>query len=128
MAHFAQLNDSNVVVQVIVVSNRDTSDANGVEKEYIGAAFCERLLGGRWVKTSYNGNIRKRFAGIGMSYNAELDAFVGPKPYESWVLDSETAEWEAPVPKPTDGKEYIWDEETTNWIEYNPNPSDPPQE
>jgi hypothetical protein len=78
MAHFAELDQNNVVKRVIVVDNKDTSDANGVEKEYIGAAFCERLLGGRWVQTSYNGNFRKRFAGIGMVYLDLYDIFVDP--------------------------------------------------
>ncbi len=117
MAHFAQLDENNVVTQVIVVANKDTADANGVEKEYIGAAFCERLLGGTWKQTSYNGNMRKRYAGIGFTYNAELDAFISPKPYPSWVLNNTTADWEAPVAQPDDGKMYTWDEATLNWIE-----------
>ena len=118
MAHFAELDENNVVKRVIVVGNADTSDANGVEKEHIGAAFCERLLGGTWKKTSYNGNIRKRYAGIGYTYNAELDAFVPPKPFASWVLNSETADWEAPTPMPVvEGKTYTWDEPSTSWIE-----------
>jgi hypothetical protein len=91
MAHFAQLDENNVVTQVIVVSNADTADANGVEKEHIGAAFCEKLLGGTWKQTSYNGNLRKNYAGIGYTYNADIDAFVPPKPYASWVLNEETA-------------------------------------
>jgi hypothetical protein len=118
MAHFAKLDENNVVTQVIVVSNRDTSDANGVEKEHIGAAFCERLLGGTWKQTSYNGNMRKRYAGIGFSYNAELDAFIIPKPYASWVLNNTTADWEAPVTMPVvEGKTYTWDEPTLAWVE-----------
>jgi hypothetical protein len=118
MAHFAKLDENNVVTQVIVVSNRDTSDADGVEKEHIGAAFCERLLGGTWKQTSYNGNMRKRYAGIGFSYNAELDAFIAPKPYASWVLNNTTADWEAPVTMPVvEGKTYTWDEPTLAWVE-----------
>jgi hypothetical protein len=116
MAHFAQLDENNVVTQVIVVANKDTADANGVEKEYIGAAFCERLFGGTWKQTSYNGNIRKNYAGIGYTYNADIDAFVPPKPFASWVLNNDTAEWEAPVPMPTDNKMYVWDEPTISWI------------
>lgn len=115
MAHFAQLDENNVVLRVIVVSNRDTSDAFGVEKEHIGAAFCERLLGGTWKQTSYNGNIRKNYAGIGYTYNADIDAFVPPKPFASWVLNNDTAQWEAPVPMPNDGM-YLWDETTTSWV------------
>jgi hypothetical protein len=117
MAHFAQLDENNVVTQVIVVANKDTADANGVEKEHIGAAFCERLLGGTWKQTSYNGNIRKRYAGIGFTYNADLDAFVPPKPYASWVLDNTEATWVAPVARPDDGKMYNWDEATLSWVE-----------
>lgn len=117
MAHFARLDENNVVTQVIVVANTDTADANGVEKEHIGAAFCERLLGGTWKQTSYNGNFRKRYAGVGYTYNIELDAFVPPKPYSSWVLDNDTATWIAPVSKPDDGKLYRWDEPTLSWVE-----------
>ena len=123
MAHFAQLDENNVVTQVIVVDNKDTSDANGVEKESIGVAFCERLLGGTWKQTSYNANFRKNYAGIGYTYNAGIDAFVPPKPYNSWVLNNTTAQWEAPVAMPEDAgtgeppKRYTWDEETTNWVE-----------
>lgn len=117
MAHFAQLDANNVVLQVIVVANTDTADANGVEKEHIGAAFCERLLGGTWKQTSYNGNFRKRYAGIGYTYNEALDAFVAPKPFASWTLNNTTAEWEAPVPMPSDGKMYSWDEANTTWVE-----------
>lgn len=117
MAHFAKLDDNNVVTQVIVVANKDCADASGVEKEHIGAAFCERLLGGRWVQTSYNGNIRKRYAGIGYTYRADLDAFITPKPYPSWTLDIDSADWKAPKPMPTDGKMYSWDEAAQDWVE-----------
>lgn len=117
MAHFAELDANNVVTRVIVVSNADTSDANGVEKEHIGAAFCERLLGGTWKQTSYNGNMRKRYAGIGHTYDASLDAFVPPKPFASWTLNNTTADWQAPVPKPDDGKVYVWNESTLSWDE-----------
>ena len=78
MAHFAELDSNNVVLRVIVVDNKDTSDAHGVEKEYIGTAFCERVLGGTWKQTSYNGNFRGRYAGIGYTYDAQLDEFVAP--------------------------------------------------
>ena len=114
MAHFAELDSNNVVLRVIVVDNKDTADAAGVEKEHIGAAFCERLLGGRWVQTSYNGNKRKNYAGIGYRYDAALDAFVPPQPYPSWTLDA-NAKWQPPVPMPTDNKMYSWDETTTSW-------------
>lgn len=115
MAHFAKLDENNVVTEVIVVGNKDTSDANGVEKEYIGAAFCERLFGGTWKQTSYNGNIRKNYAGIGYTYQADIDAFVPPKPYASWILDA-NAKWQPPVAMPTDGGMYSWDEATQSWV------------
>lgn len=123
MAHFAKLDENNVVTEVHVVANRDTSDANGVEKEYIGQAFLEKLFGGTWKQTSYNGNIRKNYAGIGYTYNADIDAFVPPKPFASWLLNEETAQWEAPTPMPADAgtgeppKMYSWDEETISWKE-----------
>ena len=120
MAHFAKL-ENNVVTQVIVVDNKDCADASGVEKEYIGAAFCERLFGGTWKQTSYNGNIRKNYAGVGYTFNEDIDAFVPPKPFNSWILNEETAQWEAPVAMPEDAgsgdppKMYTWNEETTSW-------------
>jgi hypothetical protein len=123
MAHFAELDSNNVVKQVIVVNNADTSTAQGEEKESIGIAFCERLLGGTWVKTSYNGNIRKNYAGIGYTYDKDRDAFISPKPYASWVLDENTCRWNAPVALPSDAgqgdppKLYTWDENTVNWVE-----------
>ena len=115
MAHYAKIEDG-IVTQVIVVDNKDTADANGVEKESIGVAFCERLFGGTWKQTSYNGNFRKNYAGIGYTYNADLDAFVPPKPFASWVLNEETAQWNAPVPMPEEGM-WTWDEDTVSWKE-----------
>jgi hypothetical protein len=117
MAHFAQLDENNVVTQVIVVNNNDCLDAHGQEREEIGVAFCQRLFGGNWKQTSYNHSIRKRYAGIGYSYNAQLDAFVPPKPFASWTLDNATAAWVAPTAMPTDDKMYHWDEETLAWVE-----------
>ena len=115
MAHFAELDANNVVLRVIVVDTKDNSTADGVEKESIGQAFCERLLGGNWIQTSYNNNMRVRYAGIGYSYNPTLDAFIPPQPYPSWTLDNTTADWKAPVPYPTDDKNYIWNETTQAW-------------
>jgi hypothetical protein len=114
MAHYAQIDANNVVTQVVVIDNKDTADASGVEKEHIGAAFCERLFGGTWKQTSYNGNKRKNYAGIGYTYRADIDAFVAPKPFASWILNAD-AQWEAPVAMPTDGQMYSWDEATTSW-------------
>lgn len=132
MAHFAKLDDNNIVTQVIVISNKDTSDANGVEKEYIGKAHCEKLFGGTWIQTSYNNNFRKRYAGIGMRYDPDLDAFIDFKPYNSWVLD-ENADWQAPVALPEDAgtgnppKQYSWDEENQQWVEFTPPPDPQPE-
>jgi hypothetical protein len=117
MAHFAQLNEENLVTQVIVVANQDTADQDGVENEAIGIEFCTNLLGGKWKQTSYNANIRKNYAGVGYKYDAALDAFIPPQPYSSWILNNETAQWEAPTPYPTDDKRYTWDEATTAWVE-----------
>ena len=105
MSHWAEIDENNIVLRVLVGNNNEADE---------GEAFMNSL-GGRWVKTSYNGTIRKNFAGIGDSYNEELDAFVAPQPFPSWILNTETAQWEAPVPYPTDGIMYIWDEETTDW-------------
>ena len=116
MAHFAQLNDENLVTQVIVVANQDTADKDGVENEAIGIAFCTNLLGGRWVQTSYNAKIRKNYAGIGYKYDSDLDAFIPPQPYASWTLNAD-AQWEAPTPYPQDDKRYTWNEETLAWDE-----------
>jgi hypothetical protein len=116
MAHFVELDANNVVLRGIVVNNAETVDEDDVEKESIGVAFCERLLGGVWKQTSYHGNIRKRYAGIGYTYDAERDAFITPQPFPSWALDA-NADWQAPVPMPTDGKMYRWDEDTLSWVE-----------
>jgi len=117
MAHFAELDENNVVLRVIVVADSDTSDSLGNEDETIGIAFCQNLLGGNWKKTSYNNNIRKNYAGIGYTYDIDRDAFIPPKPYNSWVLNETTCQWESPVPMPTDDKFYNWDEDTTSWVE-----------
>ena len=85
MAHFAQLDDNNTVLQVIVVHNNECLDENGNESEAVGVAFCQSLLGGNWKQTSYNGNMRFNYAGIGYQYDAIRNAFIAPKPYPSWV-------------------------------------------
>jgi hypothetical protein len=123
MAHFAELDNNDVVLRVIVVSNSDTSTPDGNEVESIGIAFCQRLFGGNWRQTSYNGNFRVRYAGIGYTYNSQLDAFIPPKPYPSWVLSPVTVDWEAPVPYPTDGKVYFWNEGTGSWALVEPQPA-----
>ena len=117
MAHFAEIDQFGKVKRVIVVANSDTADASGVEKEHIGAAFCEKLFGGTWKQTSYNGNFRKNYAGIGYAYDATRDAFIPPQPFPSWTINEATCQWQAPTPMPQDGKRYSWDEATTSWKE-----------
>jgi len=107
MAHFAELDDNNIVIRVLVTDNDLPNE---------GYDWLVENLGGTWVKTSYNGNIRKNYAGIGFNYDAERDAFVPPKPFESWILDEETARWGSPVPYPTDGLIYQWDETVLDWV------------
>ncbi len=119
MAHFAQLDDDNFVLQVIVVNNSDCLDENGNESEAVGVAFCKSLLGDatRWKQTSYNSNMRFNYAGIGYQYDPIRNAFIAPKPYPSWALNETTCQWDAPVPYPIDDKRYRWDEPTTSWVE-----------
>ena len=93
MAHFAELDNQNTVLRVIVVHNNELLD-NGVESEAKGIAFCKTLFGGNWKQTSYNGNIRKNYAGIGFTYDPVRDAFIPPKPGDNWVLDEATCQWE----------------------------------
>lgn len=124
MAHFAELDENNVVLRVVVIANADTHDINGIESEEIGIATCKKLFGvnTRWRQTSYNDGMRKRFAGVGSTYDEVLDAFVPPKVFSSWVLNTEEASWEAPVPMPqlteeerAQGYRYTWNEDIVNW-------------
>jgi hypothetical protein len=119
MAHFAKLDANNIVLEVHVVDNDKLLDENNVEREEIGVAFLVQWSGGytNWKQTSYNSNFRKNYAGVGYSYDSERDAFIPFKFYNSWVLNETTYQWEAPVPYPNDGKEYLWDEATTLWVE-----------
>ena len=117
MAHFAEIGLDNAVLRVIVVNNAELLDGNGVEQESLGADFCRDLFGGTWVQTSYNGNIRKNFAGPGCTYDSDRDAFIPSKPFASWTLDETTCRWEPPTPYPDDGQMYSWDEDSTSWVE-----------
>ena len=117
MAHFAELDETNVVTNVIVVHNNELLDENGNESEQKGIDFCVNLLGGTWKQTSYNATFRKNYAIIGGVYDPIRDAFIAPQPFPSWLLNETTFQWEAPVPYPTDGKDYYWDETTLSWIE-----------
>lgn len=112
MAHFAQLDASGVVARVVVVANAELLDG-GVESEQKGIAMLQSLYGGTWRQTSYNGNIRKNYAGVGYAYDAVRDAFIPPKPFASWVLDEQTCRWVAPIPMPSPGGK--WNEETQSW-------------
>jgi hypothetical protein len=111
MAHFAKLGVGNIVEKVEVVSNDIATN------EQAGVDFLNTLYGTRdvWKQTSYNGNIRKNFAGVGYSYDQTRDAFIPPKPFNSWTLDEDTCLWEAPVTYPDDGQEYTWNESTKQW-------------
>lgn len=119
MAHFAQLDDVFVVLRVIVVNNDTIGNLPFPESEPIGIAFLQTALGDGmiWKQTSYNGNFRKNYAGIGYTYDPVLDAFIPPSPLPSWVLNTGTCQWEAPIPKPNDEKKYRWDESTISWVE-----------
>jgi hypothetical protein len=118
MAHFAKIGLNNIVTEVLVVANRETMDAQGNEQESVGIEFLKTLTGHEtWIQTSYNGNIRKNYAGVGYTYDSQRDAFIPPQPYPSWTLVEETCRWAAPVLYPADGKMYQWDEATTSWIE-----------
>jgi len=117
MAHFAELDENNVVKQVIVVHNNELIDSEGNENEAKGVQFCNSLFGHTsWVQTSYNNNMRKQFAGTGFTYDDINDVFVEPQPYPSWSLD-ENHDWQAPVAKPEDDNNYSWNEETQTWDE-----------
>jgi hypothetical protein len=117
MAYFAKLGTGNIVEQVISINNDVITDANGVEQEQLGNDFINKLYNTRdvWKQTSYNGNIRKNYAGIGYSYDQTRDAFIPPKPFDSWILNEDTCLWEAPVAKPEDDNEYNWNETNKTW-------------
>jgi hypothetical protein len=115
MAHFAQIDSNNIVQQVIVVNNTELLDENGQESESKGIQFCESLLGGFWVQTSYNATFRKNFAGIGYTFDRVRQAFIPPKPYNSWMLNEDTCHWDSPVSMPSDGEIYVWNEDTLSW-------------
>jgi hypothetical protein len=127
MAHWAELDSNNVVTRVLVGDNNDPAGDEGYQ-------WLIDNLGGTWVKTSYNAvggkwrnpetneitnnpGFRKNYAGIGYVYDAQRDAFIPPKPFNSWVLDEETCIWNAPIAMPNDGKFYRWDEDTVSWVE-----------
>jgi hypothetical protein len=117
LAHFAKLDENNLVTQIVVTDNEMPNE---------GYDWLQKNLPGVWIQTSYNTlagkhsqgktPLRKNFAGIGFTYDKKLDAFIPPKPYNSWILDKETCQWQAPIPMPIDENNYIWDEELATWI------------
>ena len=117
MAYFAKLGKGNIVEQVISINNNVITDKNRVEQEQLGIDFINKLYNTRdvWKQTSYNNNIRKNYAGIGYTYDQQRDAFIPPKPFNSWILNEDTCRWEAPVPYPDDDNMYKWNEEIINW-------------
>ena len=121
MAYFAKLGTGNIVEQVISINNAVITDANGVEQEQLGVDFINKLYNTRdvWKQTSYNNNIRKNYAGVGFHYDQARDAFIAPKPFNSWILNEDTCLWEAPVAMPTttleDNQYYSWNESIINW-------------
>ena len=127
MAHFVEINALHKVIKRIVLNDKDTQDANGNEVESIGAEYLHDGFGGTWLRTSYNthGNIhslggtpfRKNCAGTGFTYDETRDAFIPPKPFDSWILNEDTCLWDAPTAYPDDGKKYTWNEDTTSWDE-----------
>jgi hypothetical protein len=125
MAHFARLDENNAIIAVHRVSDVDCCDETGFEKEHVGIAFLRKLWGAqsKWVKTSYNSKIRKNYAYVGGTYDAKRDAFIGPKPFDSWILDENLCVWIAPKPHPEPETlaginpfKYIWDESVMDWI------------
>lgn len=110
MAHFAEITENNIVKRVLVVPD---------EQEHRGQDFLanDLGLGGRWIQTSYNNNIRKNYAGIDYYYDEKRDAFIEPKPFTKWVLNEDTCQWEAPIPYPTDGLDYLWNDNKGEWEE-----------
>ena len=118
MAHWAEIDENNKVIQVTVGNNAEPDE---------GYDWLIKNLGGTWIKTSYNTfggkhlqggtPLRKNFAGPGFSYDPERDAFIPPKPFDSWLLDEDTCLWNSPIPYPADGKNYYWDESLVNWVE-----------
>jgi hypothetical protein len=118
MAHFAKLDENNVVIDINVVNNEDILNLPFPESEPIGVEFLTKWSGGytNWKQTSYNSNFRKNYACLGGVYDLHRDAFIFPQPYPSWVLDEDKCYWVPPVLYPTDGNEYFWEENSSSWV------------
>ena len=124
MAHFAELNENNEVIYVAYMDNEIIEDENGNEVDQLGIDHLHTHHGAdrRWIRTSYRGNFRNKYAGLGDTYREDLDMFISPQPYDSWILNETTGQWEAPIPQPElteqeieNGSRYIWNEETQSW-------------
>jgi len=117
MAYFAKLGTGNIIEQVISINNSVITDSNGVEQEQLGVDFINKLYNTRdvWKQTSYNKTFRKNFAGIGYQYDQARDAFIEPKPFNSWILNEDTCIWKAPVDRPDNENIYTWNESTLTW-------------
>lgn len=118
MAHFARINENNIVDEIIVISNEDCQNLDFPESESIGQEFITSIgLSGNWKQTSYNANFRKKYAGIGDTFDETRDAFITSKPFTSWILNEDTCVWEAPIERPSNGKFYRWNEDEQSWEE-----------
>lgn len=116
MAHFARLNNNNIVEAIHVLNNNVLLKADGTESELKGKQFLNSIHGSaKWVQTSYNSNFRKNYAGLGYTYDQTRDAFIPPKPFDSWILNENNCLWESPIAQPNDGQMYEWNEETLSW-------------
>ncbi len=117
MAYFAKLGTGNIIEKVISINNFVITDSNGIEQEQLGVDFINKLYNTRdvWKQTSYNNNFRKNYAGIGYHYDQARDAFIAPKPFNSWILNEDTCRWESPIPYPQDNNNYKWNEQNQSW-------------
>lgn len=115
MAYFAELDENNTVLSILAVHNNELL-VDGVESEQKGIDFCNTIKQAKWVRTSFTGSFRKRYANVGFIYNETADVFIAPQPFPSWSLDS-NYDWKAPVEYPADGKFYLWDESNQVWVE-----------
>lgn len=120
MAHFARLDHNNIVINVVKINDSDCLDSQGQESEQVGIEFLRSLFGSdtQWLQTSYNNNIRKNYACIGYYYDSELDAFISPPPFPSWIFNTATCAWDPPVEPPgdiTEAQNYEWNEDDQLW-------------
>ena len=117
MAHYAEINENNEVIYVVYMDNEIIMDENNNEVEELGVQHLHYHHGVNrsWVRTSYSGSFRGKYAGVGDTYREDIDMFIGPSPYPSWILNETTGQWEPPIPYPQDNNNYTWDEELQTW-------------